>query len=159
MTNISPNSGDTASTSISPVIFSWLAKCRRSVISLRALLANCTRSKTRVTILMATVSPEISSEAELQSHVSVWIITRTLICLSLHHITICSRSHFAHQLPAFLHMKGLSKGGLQCVIASGSRFDRSTSNTVLGTLSYLFRNPLSEVGLEGLRTFERPRST
>lgn len=64
-THISLKSRDIASTSIIPVIFSWFAKCRRSVISLRALLANWTFSNTRVTNLIATVSPEISSAAEL----------------------------------------------------------------------------------------------
>lgn len=67
VTYISLKSRDTASTSINPVIFSWLAKCRRSVTSRRALFASWTFSKTRVTILIATVSPEISSEAELST--------------------------------------------------------------------------------------------
>lgn len=65
LTYISLKSGEIASTSISPVMFPWLEKCRNRVISRRARLANWIFSKTRVTSLIATVSPEISSAAEL----------------------------------------------------------------------------------------------
>ena len=64
-TYISEKSGEIASTSISPVMFPWFEKCRNRVISRRARLANWIFSKTRVTSLIATVSPEISSAAEL----------------------------------------------------------------------------------------------
>ena len=65
LTYISLKSGEIASTSISPVMFPWLEKCRNRAISRRARLANWIFSKTRVTSLIATVSPEISSAAEL----------------------------------------------------------------------------------------------
>ena len=64
-TYISVKSGEIASTSISPVMFPWFEKCRNRVISRRTRLANCIFSKTRVTSLIATVSPDISSAAEL----------------------------------------------------------------------------------------------
>ena len=67
MTYISVKFGEIASTSISPVMFPWFEKCRNREISRRARLANCIFSKTRVTSLIATVSPDISSAAELQS--------------------------------------------------------------------------------------------
>ena len=66
ITYISVKSGEIASTSISPVMFPWFEKCRNRVISRRARLANCIFSKTRVTSLIATVSPDISSAAELR---------------------------------------------------------------------------------------------
>ena len=53
------------STSISPVMFSWLLKCRRRVSSRNARFASVVFANIRVTILIATVSPEISSAAEL----------------------------------------------------------------------------------------------
>jgi len=46
-------------------MFAWFEKCRKRVISRSALLANCIFSKTRVTSFIATVSPDISSAAEL----------------------------------------------------------------------------------------------
>ena len=64
-TCISLKSGE-QSTSISPVMFSC-AKWRRSVISRRTRFASATFSSARVTILIATGSPEISSAAELDA--------------------------------------------------------------------------------------------
>ena len=46
-------------------MFSWLLKCRRRVSSRSARFASVVFANTRVTILIATVSPEISSAAEL----------------------------------------------------------------------------------------------
>ena len=71
MTYISEKSGEIASTSISPVMFPWFEKCRNRVISRRARLANWIFSKTRVTSLIATVSPEISSAAELSEQFEI----------------------------------------------------------------------------------------
>lgn len=42
--------------------------------------------------------------------------------------------------------------------ASAERVNREVGRRFRAS-SYLFRNPLSEVGLDGLRTLERPRST
>ena len=67
MIYISMKSGEVASTSISPVMFPWFEKCRNRVISRRALFANWIFSKTCVTSRIATLSPDISSAAELRS--------------------------------------------------------------------------------------------
>jgi hypothetical protein len=58
-------SGDIIVASIRPVMFAWPVKWRRRVISRSARFASWILSKTRETSLIATVSPVISSPAEL----------------------------------------------------------------------------------------------
>ena len=115
MTYISLKSFDIASTSISPVIFSWFEKCRRRVISRKARFARDTLSKTLVTSLIATVSPEISSAADLRSvnqHCQDYCTTA-----DIHDDTIRPRAHVPNHLPSSLYMKYLSERRNQRVVA------------------------------------------
>jgi hypothetical protein len=101
---ISLKSGDMASRSIKPVMFSWLAKCRRRVISRRARFASGTFSRTRVTCLIATVSPEISSAAELSEQSAH---RDDIKGQHAHHDAVRARAHFTDELPALLDVEHL----------------------------------------------------
>lgn len=117
-TYISEKSGEIASTSISPVMFPWFEKCRNRVISRRARLANWIFSKTRVTSLIATVSPEISSAAELSEGFEI-LQGKSLAKLYEHDDSVSPRAQLPYQFPASFQMKDLIiKRGNDRMIAS-----------------------------------------
>jgi hypothetical protein len=107
-TYISVKSGEMASTSISPVMLplAWFEKCRNRVISRRARLANCIFSKTRVTSLIATVSPEISSAAELSEGFEI-LQSESLAKMYEHDDSVSPRAQLPYQFPASFQMKDL----------------------------------------------------
>ena len=106
LTHISLKSGEMASTSISPVMFPWFEKCRNRVISRRARLANWIFSKTRVTSLIATVSPEISSAAELLEGFEI-LQGESLAKLYEHDDSVSTGAQLPYQFPASFQMKDL----------------------------------------------------
>lgn len=87
-------------------MFPWLEKCRNRVISRRARLANWIFSKTRVTSLIATVSPEISSAAELFEGFEI-LQGELLVKLYEHDDSVSSRAQLPYQFPASFQMKDL----------------------------------------------------
>ena len=130
MTHISLKSFDMASTSIRPVIFSWLAKCLKRVISRSALLAKETFSNTLVTNFMATVSPEMSSAAEL---VVVEVVVVRKIRKGMweqkgrgivHDYSISSGTHVSNHFPPLFNMKDLPKRWEQRMVSPAQKNKR-----------------------------------
>lgn len=100
-------------------MFSWLAKWRSRVISRRARLASWILSKTRVTSLTATVSPDILSAADLCGEIHLHCVLPLLVRVhNVHYDTVGTGPEFPDERPSSLDGENLAKRRVERMIAS-----------------------------------------